>query len=132
MNKTNRRERIKIKSLVHLYEVIPDDQRIIVDVLRQIIIENLPTGSREKISFNVPFFYRKKGICIVWPAAIPGGGIKRGVLLGFWYGSLLADTSHYLTKGTNKRVFYKIFYSVDEINERAIVRLLKEAVRIDG
>ena len=125
-------EHRRIKSLVELYQVIPDDQRIIVDVLRQIIIENLPSRCKEKISFNVPYFYGKRGICIVWPAAIPRGGIKKGVLLGFWYGSLLADTDHYLTKGTNKRVFYKIFYSPDEIDEKAIVKLLKEAVKIDG
>jgi len=124
-------ESIKIRSLVQLYEVIPDDQRIIVDVLRQIIIENLPKTCKEKISFNVPYFYGKKGICIVWPAAIPRGGIKKGVLLGFWYGKKLADTDHYLTHGTNKRVFYKIFYAVEDIDEKAIVKLLKEAVKLN-
>lgn len=128
----NLNEHRRIKSLVELYQVIPGDQRIIVDVLRQIIIENLPPRCKEKISFNVPYFYGRRGICIVWPAAIPRGGIKKGVLLGFWYGSLLADTDHYLTKGTNKRVFYKIFNSPDEIDEKAIVKLLKEAVKIDS
>ena len=124
-------ENIKVRSLLQLYELIPDDQRMIVDVLRQIIIETLPSTCKEKISFNVPYFYRKRGICIVWPAAIPRGGIKKGVLLGFWYGNRLADADHYLTRGTNKRVYYKIFYSVDEIDEKAIVKLLKEAIKID-
>jgi len=123
---------IKIRSLVQLYEVIPDDQRIMVDILRQIVIENLPATCREKISFNVPYFYGKKGICIIWPAAIPRGGIKKGVLLGFWYGNKLSDIDHYLTHGTNKRVFYKIFYTVEEIDEKAIVKLIKEAVKLDG
>jgi hypothetical protein len=122
---------IKIRSLVQLYELIPDDQRMIVDVLRQIILENLPANCKEKISFSVPYFYGKKGICIVWPAAVPGGGIKKGVLLGFWHGNKLADSDHYLTHGTNKRVFYKIFYSIEEINEKAIVKLLKDAVSLD-
>jgi len=71
-------ESIKIRSLVQLYEVIPDDQRTIVDVLRQIIIENLPKACKEKISFNVPYFYGKKGICIVWPAAIQEAELKKG------------------------------------------------------
>ncbi|HKC37726.1 MAG TPA: DUF1801 domain-containing protein [Chitinophagaceae bacterium] len=101
------------------------------DVLRQIIRENIPASCKEKISYNVPFFYGKKGICIVWPATIPGGGIKYGVLLGFWYGYKLKDADNYLTHGTNKQIFYKIFHSPEEINSRAIIKLLREAVRLD-
>ena len=123
---------IKIKSLVDLFEILPQEEWIIVDVLRQIIIENLPVTCKEKISYSVPFFYGKKGICIVWPSTIPRGGIKEGVLLGFWYGNKLNDVDHYLTHGTNKQIFYKIFKSADDINEKAIVKLLKEAVRVDN
>jgi hypothetical protein len=123
---------IKIKSVLHLYEVLPEEERIIVDVLRQIISENIPGTFKEKISYNVPFFYGKKGICIVWPSIIPRGGIKKGVLLGFWYGNKLKDVDHYLTHGTNKQIFYKIFYSPEDINEKAIIKLLKEAVRLDN
>ena len=122
----------KIKSVLHLFEVLSENERIIVDVLRQIIMENLPADCKEKISYSVPFFYRKKGICIIWPSAIPRGGIKEGVLLGFWYGNKLDDVDGYLTHGTNKQIFYKIFYDVEEINEKAIVRLLRAAVIIDN
>jgi hypothetical protein len=123
---------IKIRSILQLYEILPDDQRLIVDILRQIVSEHLPSTCKEKISFNVPYFHGKKGICIIWPATIPKGGIKEGVLFGLWYGNKLNDADHYLTHGTNKQIFYKIFLSVDEIDERAIVKLLKEAVRIDS
>lgn len=122
---------IKIKSISHLYEVLPESERITVDVLRQIIIAHTPATCKEKISYNVPFFYGNKGICIVYPAFIPRGGIKKGVLLGFWYGCKLKDADNYLTHGTNRKIFYKIFNSVEEINEKAIVKLLKEAVRLD-
>jgi len=122
---------LKIKSMLHLYEALPENERIIVDVLRQMIKDNLPSYCKEKISFNVPFFYGKKGICIVWPSAIPGGGIKKGVLLGFWYGNKLKDANNYLTHGTNKQIFYKIFHTVEEINEEEIVLLLQEAVILD-
>ena len=121
----------KIKSVLHLFEVLSENERIIVDVLRQIIMENLPADCKEKISYSVPFFYREKGICIIWPSAIPRGGIKEGVLLGFWYGNKLDDVDGYLTHGTNKQVFYKIFRSPEEIDEKAIVKLLKEAVSVD-
>ena len=123
---------VKIKSIVQLYELLPVEERIITDVLRQIIIENLPAHCKEKISYNVPFFYGHRGICIVWPSAIPRGGIKKGVLLGFWYGCRLTDKNHYLTHGTNKQIFYRIFHTVDEIDETAIVQLLSEAVELDS
>ena len=122
----------RIKLLVQLFERLPEEERIMVDVLRQIIRENLPPSCKEKLSYNVPFFYGKRGICIIWPASVPRGGIKEGVLLGFWQGYRLKDEDHYLTHGTNRKVFYKIYRTVDEIDEEAIVKLLKEAVRIDA
>jgi hypothetical protein len=125
------RASVKIRSLLQLFQLLPEEERVIVDVLRQIILENLPRYCKEKISYNVPYFYGNKGICIIWPAAIPRGGIKEGVLFGFWYGNKLNDADHYLTHGTNKQIFYKIYKSAEEIDEAAIVRLLKEAVRID-
>ena len=121
----------KIRSLLQLFQLLAEEERIIVDVLRQIILENLPSYCKEKISYNVPFFYGHKGICIIWPASIPRGGIKKGVLLGFWYGNKLKDTDQYLTHGTNKQIFYKIYQSAEDIDEEAIVKLLKEAIELD-
>jgi hypothetical protein len=123
---------VKVKSILQLYELLPPEERIITDILRQIIIENLPAYCKEKISYNVPFFYGHRSICIIWPSAIPRGGIKKGVLLGFWYGNRLADKKHYLTHGTNKQVFYRIFHTAEEIDETAIVQLLTEAVELDS
>lgn len=121
----------KIRSLLQLFELLPEEERIITDVLRQIITEQLPAYCKEKISYNVPFFYGNKGICIVWPATIPRGGIKKGVLLGFWHGNKLKDADNYLTHGSNKQVFYKIFKHPEEIDEAAIIKLLKEAIKLD-
>ena len=122
----------KIRSLIHLFDLLPENERIITDVLRQIILEHLPATCKEKISYNVPFFYGNKGICIIWPSTIPRGGIKKGVLLGFWYGNKLNDVDHYLTHGTNKQIFYKIYKEPEEVDQSAIVKLLKEAARVDG
>ena len=121
----------KIKSVLDLFAILPEEEWIMVDVLRQIIIETLPAYCKEKISYSVPFFYGNKSICIIWPATIPRGGIKKGVLLGFWYGNKLVDADNYLTHGTNKQVFYKVFKSAEEIDEIAIVKLLKEAAKLD-
>lgn len=121
----------KVKSLTDLYDRLPEEELIILDVLRQIISENLPAYCKEKISYNVPYFYGNKGICIIWPAAIPRGGIKKGVLLGFWNGHQLEDVNQYLTHGTNKKIFYKIYTSIAEIEEDKILTLLKEAIELD-
>lgn len=122
---------MKIKSLPELYAILPENERIIVDVLRQIIRETMPVHCREKLSYNVPFFYGHRGICIIWPSTIPGGGVKKGVLLGFWYGNRLNDSEKFLTHGTNKKIFYKIYQSPEQIDEKPIKKLLKEAVKTD-
>jgi hypothetical protein len=119
------------KSIVQLYERMPENERIIVDVLRQIVRETLPEYCKEKMSFNVPLFYGNKAICIIWPASVPRGGIKEGVLFGFWHGNKLNDADCFLTHGTNKQVYYKIFKSPEQIKERPLKRLLKEAVELD-
>ncbi len=111
---------------------LPESERLTVEVLKQIILDHLSSYGKEKISYNVPYFYGKKGMVIIWPATIPRGGIKSGVLLGFWQGYLLADEDNYLTHGTNKKIFYKIYQSVEEIDESAIVKLLQEAVELDA
>ena len=116
---------------MQLYEILPAEERIIVDVLRQVIIETLPSYCKEKMSYNVPFFYGKKGICIVWPATVPRGGIKEGVLLGFWHANKFVDEDGYLTRGTNKQVFYKIYKTAEEIDDVPVKKLLREAVRLD-
>jgi len=122
---------LKSKNLVELFSYLPEEEKIIVDVLRQIILSTYPDYIKEKISYNVPFFYANRGIAIIWPAAVPRGGIKSGVLLGFWHGNKLDDADDYLIQGTNQQVFYKIFQTAEEIDDKPIVKLLEEAVKLD-
>ena len=124
--------RIKFQSYIEFWQHLPNNERIIVDTLREIILKTLSPIYKEKISFNVPYFYNKKGICLIWPSTVPRGGIKSGVLLGFWYGNKLNDVDSYLTHGTNKQLFYKIYHSIEELNEIAIIKLLKDAIEIDN
>ena len=121
---------MKIQSVAELYQRLPENERLIVDVLRKLIHEHIP-DCREKLSWNVPVFRRNKTLCIVWPATIPRGGITEGVLLGFWFGNRLDDVDSYLKHGTNKQIYYRIFYRPEEIDVQAICRLLDEAVALD-
>lgn len=120
-----------IPSLAELYARLPEEERIITDVLRQIIREQLPPYCRERLSHGVPSYYGKKAICIIWPASVKGGGIREGVLLGFWQGNRLADKQSYLTSGTNTRIFYRIYKKAEDIREAPLRRLLREAVELD-
>lgn len=122
---------MKIETIYDLFSILPENERIIVDVLREIVLESLPSYCKEKISFSVPYFYGHKGICIIWPATVPRGGIKSGVLFGFWYGNRLIDQDKFLTHGTNKQIFYKIYQTPEEIDDKPLKRLLKEAVKLD-
>jgi hypothetical protein len=122
---------IKFQSYVEFWDFLLENERIIVDVLRQIILENLPSTCKEKLAYNVPYYYGNRRICLIWPGSIPWGGIRSGVLLGFCQGYKLSDPDNYLKHGTNKQVYYQIYQSVDEIDEHAIATLLKEAVEID-
>ena len=119
-------------NLVEFWERLPEDERLMVDILRQIIMENLPENCKEKLAWNVPCYYGKRMICIIWPASVPRGGIKKGVLLGFAQGNILKNENHYIKSGTNKKIYYRILKSVDDIDEKEIILLLKEALEIDG
>lgn len=123
---------MKIRNLVELFSILPEDERIITDVLRQIVMASIPPYFKEKISYNVPFFYGNKGLCIIWPATIPRGGIKKGVLFGLWQGNQLNDEDRFLTRGNNKQIFYKIYYRPEDIDDRPIKKILSEAVKLDS
>jgi hypothetical protein len=122
---------IKFQSFVDFWDHLPEDERIIVDVLRQLVLTYLPSTVKEKLSYNVPFYYGNRRICLIWPASVKGGGIRSGVLFGFTQGYKLNDSDNYLLHGKNKQVYYKIYRTVDEIDEAAIAKLLKEAIELD-
>lgn len=121
----------KFQSFGEFWDFLPEREQELVGVLRDIVLDNLPSYCVERFSYNVPYYYGKRRICMIWPASIPRGGVASGVLLGFSQGYRLADVDRYLKHGTNKVVFYKIYQSIDEIDERAIVKLIDEAVELD-
>ena len=121
----------KFRSVLECLESLPEGERLLADILRQIVLENIPVSCKERLAYNVPFYYGKRRICLIWPASIPRGGFKEGVLLGFCRGYQLKDEDQYLKHGTNTRIFYKIYRSLEDIDESAICKLLKEAVELD-
>lgn len=125
------KRKITFRSLVELFEFLPADQALLLDILRQIAIETLGGYGKEKISYNVPFFYGNRSLFLIYPAAVPRGGFKSGVMFAFWYGSRLKDNDHYLEHGTNRQIYYRIYHSAEEVNIRSLKKLIREAVELD-
>ena len=120
-----------MKTLIEFYEKILPEEKVIADALITLIRDRAFDSCKMKFSYGVPFFYDKKGIAIIWPASIPKGGIKKGVLLGFWQGNKLKDPQCYLMKGNNKKVYYKIFEKPEDLDIKALTLLIDEALTLD-
>lgn len=120
----------KFKSVGEFLDYIPGDERMIVECLRDLIFEALPE-CKEKLAYNVPFYYRHSRICFVWPASIPWGRIDSGVALGFCKGFMLSDEINYFDKGNRKEVYSKTFTSQKQIDPDLLKSYLFEAREID-
>ena len=124
-------QNVKFHSIDDFLEYLPDQERVIVDKLREIILECMP-HVREKLSYNVPYYFGYRRICFIWPAAVPWGKVPMdGVQLGFCQGNLLHDDIGYLEKGNRKQVSVKVFHSLNDIDENLLRAFLFEAVEVD-
>ncbi len=124
-------QNVSFRSVEEFLDYLPDNERQIVDLLREVIQDCIPE-CREKLAYNVPYFYRHKRICFIWPASVPWGNVKQdGVLLGFCDGNLLHDEIGYLDKGNRKQVYTKTFFSPADIDIDLIKTYLFEAVELD-
>ena len=123
----------KFRSYVEFYDYLSDDHKVMVSLLKELIQDAIP-DIKEKLSWNVPFFYKKKSICFIWPGSIPWGKkTYSGVQLGFTKGYLMKPND-FLEKGNRKQIYTKTFQTVDEITKdsETIVHLLQEANSFDN
>jgi hypothetical protein len=115
-----------------LLEYLPAAERKLTIYLREIVLTCLP-NAREKLSYQVPFYYRHSRICYIWPSSIPWGGVQpNAVFLGFCYGHLLHDPFHYLERGNRKQVLGKTFTTIGAIDTALVQAYLTQAAEIDA
>lgn len=114
-----------------LYESLPEDERLIATILRDIILHTLP-GIREKKSYGAPFYFGKKAVCYVWPASITWGGKRQeeGVRIGFNQARKLEHRG-FLTFGTRKSIGHHQFRRAEEIEVARLETLLLAAWGVD-
>ena len=127
----NKFQNVDFNDVEDFLDYLPKDELAIVKILRALIFECIP-NCQEKLSYNVPFYRRKKNIFFIWPSSIAWGKMKqRGVRLGFTSGYLMRDEINYLDKGERKQVYYKDFYSVADIEIDLLKTYLFEAGLIE-
>ena len=121
---------VDFRTVGEFLDYLPPHELKIVERLRTLVFECIP-DVKEKLTYNVPFYYRHSRILFIWPGSVPWGNTRRdSVNLGFCKGHLLSDPS-YLEKGNRKEVYLKSFYHIKEIDAEAIRQLLYEAVVVD-
>lgn len=124
-------QNVSFRNVGELLDFLPEDQLEIVERLRELVFECIPEVE-ERLSFNVPFYRRYKGICFIWPGAVTWGDKAwDGVEFGFNYGNLLADEVGYLERGNRKQVFTKKFRPGDKIDEDLLRAYIFEAWELD-
>lgn len=118
---------LQFNTIADFLDYLPEDELEIVLYLRKIILECIP-NCKEKLAYNVPFYYCHSRICYIWPASIPWGKVEKGVAIGFCKGTLLLDETFDSTKFTSKLTFS----SVQEIDVELLKLQIYEAVLIDN
>lgn len=128
----NRFQSYDFKSVDEFLNYLPNNERQIVNYLRDIVFNCLPNCT-EKLSYNVPFYKVNKNICFIWPASITWGNkvTYEGVRFGFTSGYLLSDELQYLDKGERKQVYWRDYKNINEIDSDILKAYLFEAAEID-
>jgi uncharacterized protein YdhG (YjbR/CyaY superfamily) len=118
---------LEFKNVDEFLDYLTEDELEIILFLRKIILECMP-DCKEKLAYNVPFYYRHSRICYIWPASIPWGKVEKGVAIGFCKGTSFLDETFESTRFASKLTFN----SVEEIDVALLKQQIYEAVLTDN
>lgn len=121
---------VSFSGIPDLLGYLPPEELALVERLRSLLFECLP-DARERLAYNVPFYYRHARICFIWPGSVPWGKVrKEGVEFGLCRGHLIEDEG-YMNRGGRKEVTIKTFHNLREIDAPRLRALLFEAAAVD-
>lgn len=125
-------QNVSFKSVDEFLDFLPEEELKIVTVLRALVYDCLP-NCKEKISFNVPFYFLHKSVCFIWPASVTWGNKEtyKGVRVGFAKGYLMTDEYNYLEKGTRKQIYWRDIQRLEEYDIELLKAYLFEAAMLD-
>ena len=123
---------VSFRNVDEFLEFLPEGELETVKLLRQIIFDCVPNIT-EKLSYNVPFYKKNKGMFFIWPASVLWGKKKSysGVRFGFQQGYLLRDDLHIFIKGNRKQVYYLDFLNSNDIDIDILKTYIFDAVLND-
>ena len=123
---------VSFRNIDEFLEFLTEDEIKTVNLLRKIIFDCVP-NINEKLSYNVPFYKKNKGMFFIWPASILWGKKKSysGVRFGFQQGYLLRDDLNILLKGNRKQVYYLDFLNLIDIDIDILKTYIFDAVLVD-
>jgi len=117
------------KTFEDFYYDLPEHEKQIVDLLREIVLEAAP-DIQEKISYNVPYYFMNSRVCYIWPASVRPGP-KAGVVFGLCRGQLLSNEQGLLELEGRKEIGTITFHSPAEVGRDAVREILYEAILLD-
>ena len=120
-------QKLEFKTTEEFLDYLSEGELEIVLFLRKVIFECMP-DCKEKLAYNVPFYYRHSRICYIWPASIPWGKVDKGLAIGFCKSASFLDETFETTKFASKQ----IFNSVSEIDIVLLKQQIHEAILIDN
>ncbi len=124
-------QNVSFKYVEEFYDFLPEEEYKVVDVLRKIIYNCIPDVT-EKLAYNVPFFYRHKRMCFIWPPSVMWGNVRmKRIELGFVNGYLMDDEINYLEKGKRKQMYCRYFSDAKDIDIDLLKSYIFQAVIID-
>lgn len=124
-------QNVSFRNIHEFYDFLPEEELKIVKALRKIIYNCIPDVT-EKLAYNVPFFYRHKRICFIWPPSVLWGNVRMGrVQLGFVNGYLLEDEINYREKEKRKQIYCRYFSEVKDIDVDLLKSYIFQAAIID-
>ena len=120
-------QKVKFRGVADFLAHLPPDELELVEYLRAIVLDCLPQA-REKLAYNVPFYYLHRRVCCIWPASVPWGKLKAGVMVGFMRGSEMGTLPD---AGATTGLRRTVYHHVSEVDEELLRTQLYEAMALD-
>ena len=120
---------VMARTFEDFYYNLPEQEKVIVDLLRELVLEAAP-NFREKISYNVPYYFLNSRVCYIWPASVKPGP-RAGVVFGLCRGQMLSNEQGLLELENRKEIGTITFRLPEEIDQDAVREILYEAILVD-
>ena len=123
---------VSFRNIDEFLDYLPEAELKTVNLLRKIIFDCVP-NIKEKLSYNVPFYKKNKGMFFIWPASILWGKKKSysGIRFGFQQGYLLRDDLNILNKGNRKQMYYLDYLNLNDVDLDILKTYIFDAVLVD-